>query len=239
MTQTEGAFVPTGFALLRQILRDNLRLLSFRKPSMTLAQRPWACLAYALAITWLVGIGRYWDHPDALTWQYMGLGSVAYVFVLALILWLFVSPLRPHRWAYRNVLLFVCLTSPPALLYAIPVERFLELGLAQSVNAWFLAIVACWRVALLYWFLRHLAGLRADFAIVACLLPLTLILITLATLNLEHTAFQIMAGLDRAQTANDTAHGIVTIIASLAMLASPLLVIAYVWYIWLAWRERR
>jgi hypothetical protein len=239
MTPSKSASVPTCFSLLRQILLDNLRLLSFRAPSATLAQRPWAYLVYALLVTWLVGIGRYWDHPDALGWQYLGLGSVAYVFILALILWLFVWPLRPRRWTYQNVLLFVCLTSPPALLYAIPVERFMALGLAQSVNAWFLAIVASWRVGLLYWFLRRLAGLRADFAIVACLLPLTLILVTLAMLDLEHTAFQIMAGMDRAQTANDTAHGIVTMIAMLAMLASPVLVIAYVGYIWLAWRERR
>ena len=36
--------------------------------------------------------------------------------------------------------------SPLAWLYALPVERWLELGAALSLNRWFLAVVAAWRV---------------------------------------------------------------------------------------------
>jgi hypothetical protein len=55
-----------------------------------------------------------------------------YVFVLALVLWLFVAPLRPRHWSYRNVL-FIGLTAAPAFLYAIPVERMMSLDMAIRV----------------------------------------------------------------------------------------------------------
>ena len=53
--------------------------------------------------------------------------------------WLVIWPLRPKEWSYKKVLTFVSLTSAPAILYAIPVERFLSLPTARSVNAWFLS----------------------------------------------------------------------------------------------------
>lgn len=229
----------TGTAPLRRIALDNLRLLCFRRPSAALSQHRGAYLGWGLALTWLAGIGRYWDHPAAHVWQYAGLGSVAYVLLLAAVLWLFGWPMRPRRWSYPNVLLFVCLTAPPALLYAIPVERFLPLDLAQSVNAWFLAIVASWRVALLYWFLRSMSGLRADVAVVAGLLPLALIVVALSMLNLEHAVFEIMAGIaEEARTPNDDAYGIVSLLAILSMMAAPFLLLLYAAYAWTVWRDR-
>ena len=118
-----------------------------------------AYLAWGLFTAWLAGIGRYWDHPSAGWWQYAGLGSVAYVFVLAFFLWVVVAPLRPRNWSFVGVLIFVTLTSLPALLYAIPVEKFMALEHAQAANVIFLAVVASWRVALLIVFLRRAAGL--------------------------------------------------------------------------------
>ena len=53
---------------------------------------------------------------------------------------------------------------------------------------WFLGVVATWRVALLAWFLRSIALLPALSIVVATLLPLTLIVVTLTILNLEHLA---------------------------------------------------
>ena len=38
---------------------------------------------------------------------------------LALIIWALLAPLRPRNWSYRNVLLFITLTAPPAVLYAV------------------------------------------------------------------------------------------------------------------------
>jgi hypothetical protein len=213
-----------------ELLRDVGRLLTFRRMGPGVRSHPNVYLSFGLAMTWLAGMGRYWDNPRAELWQIAGLGSVAYVFSLALLLWLLILPLRARRWSYRNVLLFVCLTSPPALLYAIPVERFMSGEAALTANAWFLGIVASWRVALLLVFLKRDAGLRAWEAIVACLLPLALIVVSLALLNLEHVVFNLMSGIRAEdQSANDAAYMIVVMLSYFSFLASPLLVIAYLW----------
>lgn len=210
------------------LLGDVGRLLSFRRMGPGVREHANAYLGFGLVVTWLAGVGRYWDNPRAELWQLAGLGSLGYVFTLALLLWLLILPLRPQRWSYRNVLLFVCLTSPPALLYAIPVERFMSGQAALATNAWFLAVVASWRVALLLVFLRRDAGLRVWEAIVACLLPLALIVVALAMLNLEHVVFNLMGGI-RAEdrSANDAAYMVVLSLSYLSFMASPLLVIAY------------
>ncbi|HNR91143.1 MAG TPA: hypothetical protein PKO41_01840 [Dokdonella sp.] len=225
---------------LSTIVRDAWRVLTFRRPSPALATHWRAYLAFGLACTWLAGIGRYWDSPRAAWWQHLGLGSLAYVIVLALVLWLLLMPLRPARWSYRNVLVFVTLTAPPALLYAIPVERFMPLDAAQATNAWFLAIVASWRVALLAWFLARVAGLRAHVIVVATLLPITLIVVALSLLNLEHVVFNIMAGISEEQRSpNDQAYFIVVNIAIWSVLLAPILFIAYAVMAFNAWGAAR
>ena len=217
---------------LRKILSDELRLLTFRrfKPDSSILN---LYLAFGIGFTWLCGIGRYWDNPKADLWQYLGLGSVAYIFVLALILWLIILPLKPKNWSYINVLLFVSLTAPPAILYAIPVEQFMTLEGAQRANVWFLAIVALWRVALLLNYLYRVAELSGVKVIVATLLPLVLIVTLLTVLNLEHVVFKIMAGLeDHERSANDSAYAILVLITTFSVMASPLLLGAYGWLIY-------
>lgn len=220
------------------LFTDALRVLTFRTPSAAISQHWQAFLTFGLLVTWLAGIGRYWDNPRAYLWQYLGLGSVAYVFCLAFLLWLLLLPLKPKLWSYRNVLVFVTLTSPPALLYAIPVEQFMSLSAAQSMNAWFLAVVAIWRVALLIWFLRSFAGLSGDVIVVATTLPLVLIVVALASLNLEHVMFNIMGGLrPEERSPNDVSYGIVTMLALLAVVAFPFLLAAYAWLAYCARRR--
>ncbi len=215
--------------MLKQIFLDELRLLTFRSPSPAIVSQWKAYLAFGLLFTWLAGVGRYWDNPRAELWQLVGLGSLAYVFVLSAILWLLIAPLRPSNWSYRNVLLFVTLTAPPAVLYAIPVERFMISEQAAQVNAWFLATVATWRVSLLVTFLRNVARLAWFQLIVATLLPLALIVVVLALLNLEHVMFDLMAGIrDEHRSANDTAYGIVFGLAYLSFVSAPFLGAAYV-----------
>lgn len=219
-----------------QILRDAGRVLVLRPPSPAIATHSPRYLAFGLAATWLAGIGRYWDNPRADAWQHAGLGSLAYVLVLAALLWLLCLPLRPRNWRYRNVLLFVTLTSPLAWLYAIPVERFLTMDAAQDANVAFLAVVATWRVALLAWFLARVSDLRPLAALVATLLPLTLIVVTLTALNLEHVVFNLMGGLTPGQESpNDAAYGVVMGLAVFSVLASPVLLVLYGG---LCWRAR-
>ena len=192
-----------------------------------------------LLATWLVGMGRYWDNPRAEPWQLAGLGSLAYVFCLAALLWLLGLPLKPRNWRYRSVLLFVALTSPLAWLYAIPVERFLSMRSAQLANFYFLAVVAAWRVALLAWYLHRACNLRRLATTVLTLLPLVLIVVALTRLNLEHVVFNLMGGLAPEQrSGNDMAYFVVLGLAFLSVYASPVLLGLYLVLCLRAWRSR-
>jgi hypothetical protein len=208
------------------VMRTTLRLLFFRVSQAELVQVGWKHLAFGLCSTWLVGIGRYWDNPRVSLGQHLGVGSVVYVFVLALFLWLIVWPLRPRHWSYFRVLTFVSLVSPPAILYAIPVEYFYSMDTANGLNLLFLAMVATWRVALLVFFLRRLSELDWLSIIVATLLPLTLIVVTLTVLNLEKAVFEIMGGI-REPTASDASYGFLFLLSYLSVLIFIPLVICY------------
>ncbi|MBC8134493.1 MAG: hypothetical protein H8F28_01230 [Fibrella sp.] len=217
------------FTDLRETLVTTGRLLIFRPVKPDLPRHAPLYMLIGIGSAWLAGIGRYWDHRDAAWWQYAGLGSVVYILALALVLYLLLLPLRPNEWTYGRVLTFVGLTAPPGILYAIPVERFLSLDAAQSVNFWFLAIVASWRVALLWRFLRGSARLPGSAAVVALLLPLCLIVATLTVLNLEKAVFEIMAGLHgKNATPNDGAYLVLVLLTGISFYASPFLLIAYV-----------
>ncbi|MBT8060140.1 MAG: hypothetical protein KJO33_11115 [Gammaproteobacteria bacterium] len=220
------------------MLRLQFRFLFFRPVRPDLDGRFADWLVYIVIVSWLAGVGRYWDHPDAAAWQYAGLGSQVYVFVLAGFLYGVVRPLRPARWRYREVLVFVGLTALPGWLYAVPVERFLPLETAQAMNAGFLALVAAWRVALYVRFLYAGAGLDAFRTAVATVLPLSAIVVVLAILNLEHVVFDLMSGIrEGAETANDLAYSVVVTLSVFAYLAFPVTLIAYLVAIF--WRRAK
>jgi hypothetical protein len=223
---------------LRELLRGTGLFLSFREFRPAPGSLPiW--LLWGLACTWLAGIGRYWDHPRALWWQSLGLGSLAYVLVLSLLLWLLLAPLRPRVGRLSQVLLFVTLTAPPAFLYAIPVERWMPMAQAASVNAWFLGVVAIWRVALWAHFLVTAARLPYGAALCVVLLPLAVIVTALAALNLEHVVFSIMGGIrDEQRSASDAAYTIVLMLTWLSWLSLPFVFAGYVYYVGKAFMER-
>lgn len=227
-------------AMIIKILENEWRFLTFRKPSRHIREHPGAYLAFGFAVTWLVGVGRYWDNPRAEVWQYLGLGSIAYVFILALIIWGMMMPLRPKNWSYRNVLLFVTLTAPPAVLYAIPVERFMTMEEAVVANMWFLAVVALWRVALYFRFLLRTTDLNVYSVIIGTLAPILVIIVLLAMLNLEHVAFRFMSGIPpEEQTANDAAYMIVVGLSWLSFLLLPVVAVGYGVLVNRAWRHKR
>jgi hypothetical protein len=197
-------------------------------------------LFIGLFFTWLVGMGRYWDNPKAELLQRLGIGSLIYVFALAFLIWLIVWPIRRGVWQYKYVLIFITLVSPPAMLYAIPVERFTTLATAREINIWFLAVVALWRVALLFVFLRRVAGLNLFPVIITALLPLTFIITALAVLNLEHVVFDIMAGLSATNgTANDGAYVVVFMLTTISVAAFPFLLLGYLITVFFAYRQRK
>src|SRR5689334_17193580 len=102
----------------------------YRPDSLALDRRH---LPVALAWTWVVGMGRWWDDPKAGFVQHAGLGSVLYACVLAGVLWLVVAPLKPFDWSYQRTLTLVAMTAPPGVLYAIPVEKFFDLHTAGQI----------------------------------------------------------------------------------------------------------
>jgi hypothetical protein len=195
------------------------RLLTFRCSREELQNLNFWHLTFGLLCTWIVGIGRWWEDPKASLLQHTGIGSVAYVFILALFLWLIIWPLTPPHWSFLNVLIFVTLTSPPAALYALPVRHGLSLPVAQTVRLWLLAIVAGWRVALLGFYLRRGAGLAGGRWLLAAFFPLLLIVFVLTSLNLEKVVFDIMGGIHESdRSVNDAAYGVLMMLTLLSVL---------------------
>ena len=223
---------------VKDVLRITLRILTFRARREELQSLEARHLAFGLLCTWLVGIGRWWDDPGAHPLQHQGLGSVAYVFVLSGFLWLLLWPLRPRDWSYRRLLTYVSLTSPPAALYALPVERWYGLDIAAQVNVWFLAVVAVWRVALLAFYLRRLGQLGVGRAWVGVLLPIMTIIVSLASLNLERVVFEVMGGL-RQRTAADDAYMVLVLLTFLSYLGAIPVLIWYAMEIQIAWGKTR
>jgi len=225
-----------------ELMRYHLRLLTFRATAAELERLDRRHLVLGLAWTWVVGIGRYWDHPRAALLQYLGVGSVIYVCVLAALVWLVVLPLRPACWSYPRVLTYITLTAPPAVLYAIPVERFTPLEVAQGINVWFLLVVALWRVALYVLLLLRLARLSIMSVCVATLTPLLVILVALTTLNLEHAVFEIMAGIGRDSpppTAADDAYAVVSGLGLLSLVSAIPVLLVYWIQAALVWEHHR
>jgi hypothetical protein len=209
-------------------LRAAYEFTLFRDIGGTARRHGGALLAVGLVLTWLAGIGRYWDSPNAGWWQYAGLGSLAYAFVLAALLWGVVTPVAPQRRSYSSWLTFVSLTATPALLYGIPVERFMSPDGARLANIWFLGVVALWRVALLARHLGDACGLGFWGVLVSTLFPINLVIVALAMLNLENATFEVMAGLESAPpTAADERYSVVVVLTLFSTFTLPLLAISY------------
>jgi hypothetical protein len=222
----------------RNVPATALRLLTFRATNEDLVGLTHRHLVFGLLCTWIVGMGRYYDNPRVGLLQHLGIGSVIYVFAFSLFLWLIVWPLKPPHWSYLRVCTFVSLVAPPAIIYAIPVEQFFDIETANLINVSFLLIVACWRVALLIYFLRVLTGIDAFSIIVTTLLPLTVIVSVLTILNLERAVFSIMGGL-RERTANDEAFAVLFLLSLFSYLLFIPLLICYFYLVAAQVSERR
>ncbi len=174
--------------------------------------------------TWIVGMGRYWDDSEAKLLQHLGLGSVIYIFVLAFIIWLIVKPFLVEDWNYFTVLTFISLTSFPAIFYAIPVERIVSIEIANTMNVWFLAIVAAWRLLLLFYFIYQFTRLSVLNILTITLMPICLIISVLTALNLHRVVFNIMGGI-RNPTSHDSTYGVLVILTmGSIILIGPLLI---------------
>jgi len=176
--------------------------------------------------TWIVGIGRYWDDSGASLLQHLGLGSVIYIFVMALLIWVILIPFKVANWNYFIVLTFIGLTSFPAIFYAIPVEKFLSIGTANTINVWFLAIVAAWRLALLYYFLKHFTRLSKFNILTVTLMPICVIISVLTLLNVHRVVFNIMGGM-RNPSPHDSSYAVLMVLTGLSLFLSIPLLASY------------
>jgi hypothetical protein len=209
-------------------LNTAIRVTTFRATHEELLDLGYRDLALGLLLTWLVGVCRWWEDPGAALSLRLGVGSVVYVFALSLLLWVLIWPVsRNNTLSYRNVLTFICLTAPPAFLYAAPVRTLFDLQTAQQYRVWCLAIISIWRVALLAFYLIRRIRLSYMSAVFVMPLPLTIIVVTLSILNLERVVFNIMGGIDPATfNINYGAYGVLLWLSLLSfLLIIPLLII--------------
>lgn len=220
----------------KSIGKSIFRLLTFQTQQAEFLQLDRRHLIAGIIGTWLVGMGRYWDDPGAKLLQHLGLGSVIYIFVLAVFIWLIVKPYRVKNWSYFHVLTFISLTSFPAIFYAIPVERFFAIETAATLNVWFLAVVAIWRLSLLYFFLYRFTDLGHLNIVVVTLLPMCLIVTALTILNLERAVFNIMGGIRAPNSANAAYEVLLMLTMISALLVIPL-ILMYLAGIYMRWKK--
>jgi hypothetical protein len=93
----------------REVLVTELKFLAFRPARPDVKRLRWHFLALGLVSSWLAGMGRYWDTPDAQWWQYAGLGSVVYTFFMATFLFalILLGLDGTNESSFREVLDFV------------------------------------------------------------------------------------------------------------------------------------
>lgn len=208
------------------ITQTILRLLTFKITREEMLQFNKSHFIVGLLGTWMVGMGRYWDDKGASLLQHLGFGSVIYIFILACFIWLILKPFFIDNWNYFTVLTFISLTAFPAILYAIPVERFFSVQAANTMNVWFLAIVAFWRLGLLYYFLKNFTKLSAGNILTVTLMPICLIISVLTMLNLHKVVFNVMSGI-RNPSPHDSSYLVLMLLTGVSAILTPILLIAY------------
>lgn len=209
-------------------IRTIWKVLTFRATLEDLQRSGLRLMAVGLLITWIVGIGRWWDDPRVLpAFVRAGLGSVIYVFALSALLWFLSAPLLRGRLpSYFVFASFVAACSLPGLVYAVPIERMSGMEAASSYNLVALGFVSIYRLSLLWWFYARVLGLGGSRAIVMTFLPVSAIALSLTMLGHGARVIDIMGGLrdSMSKTQMETA---VSTIGCLSFALGPILLIAY------------
>lgn len=209
-------------------LRTIFRILTFRATREELQENVAALLVTALVITWIVGIGRWWDDPrDLPLFARMGIGSVLYVFGMAAILWVTFAPLVSERLGTHHFVAFVASTSLPGLVYAVPVERWTDMDTAATYNVFALLFVSVYRVSLLVWFCRRISKLNWIESMVTTFLPISVIAFVLTALGHAASVMDIMGGLRDRMSKSDM-EMIVGLIGCLSIVVGPVLIVIYI-----------
>ena len=209
-------------------LRTIFRTLTFRAKREELKENVAARLVTALVITWIVGIGRWWDDPrDLPFFVRMGVGSVLYVFGMAAILWATFAPLVSERLGAHHFVAFVASTSLPGLVYAVPIERWTDMDTAATYNVFALLFVSVYRVSLLIWFCLRINKLNWTESMVVTFLPISVIAFSLTALGHAASVMDIMGGLRDRMSKSDM-EMIVGLIGCLSVVCGPVLLLIYI-----------
>ena len=209
-------------------LKTIFRILTFRAKREELAQNPLAVLAIAIVITWLVGIGRWWDDPRELPFFVrLGAGSVIYVFAMSLLLWILANPIAKAKLPYWAFAAFVASTSLPGLVYAVPMEQWTDLETTAAYNVWALVFVSAYRISLLFWFYIRVLKLKVDQALVVTGLPISAIAIVLTSLGHGASILDIMGGFRDRMSKTDMEMA-VGLIGCVSWIIAPVCVFIYI-----------
>lgn len=179
---------------MKQVFRDTGRFLTFRCTAEDYERFGSRHFFLGFLTTWAVGIARNWDYPQAEPFAKAGLPSLAYIFLLSLLLFAFAWRVSYEPQNYWKFLTVVSMTAAPGLIYGIPVEMFLSTTGAQNANLVFLGIVALWRVALMVHFLFVAAGNTILTTMAVLLTPLSIMIVCLISTGRAGYIMDIMGG---------------------------------------------
>lgn len=225
---------------LRSLLGIIFRVLRFRASREDLAKGGLPLVAVGMAITWLVGIGRWWDDPRTLEWYVRwGFGSLLYVGCLSLVLFALAAPLsrRASPDDFRVTLSFVTASALPGIVYAIPIELIAGPSAASAYNVAALIFVSLYRLALLYWFFYSVLGLP-DQAWILTSLPVAAIVAVVSMMNMGPMVVDIMGGF-RETMPKSEAESIVEALGCISFIVTPILIILYLGQVYVADRGKK
>lgn len=217
---------------LKAALRAVGRILTFRAKREDLDNNWPALVLLVLLLTWIVGIGRWWDDPrDIPQFVRYGAGSLLYVFALSTVLWILSGLLLAEEaLSWVVIVCFVGATSVPGIVYAFPVERTAP-DSAGTYNLVALSFVSIYRVSLLFWFYIKIAKLKALEAIIVTGLPITVISAVLMMLGQGGRVLDIMGGL-RNRVPPSAVEQILGTIGCLSFCLGPIFAIMYLSALW-------
>lgn len=221
---------PAAWAALKEVLyfrASRERILAFGDRE----------LALGALLCWLAGMGRWWDLPTASLAQKLGLGSVAYPFVLGTVIWLFFWPWRMPQWRLKPLIAYIALTGAPGLVYAFPVEK-IDPWAGALYNVAALLIVSVWRIRLLFRYFRVVGLLPEGAAAAATAIPISGIMFLITYYNLAMGVIEGMGGFRGPQ--REAISTMITIVATILLVYPfPFLLLFYLGYAGKRWWERR
>jgi hypothetical protein len=167
----------------RPFLATALAALSFRASREELGSLDWRHLLLGLVLTWAMGAGRNWGNPDIAPILSLGFGWVLYLSGFAVPMWLILKPLAPPSLTLLNLLAFLALTMPLALVYVVPAEIILGFGTIEDFDVRSLVLIAVWPVAVTLFYARRALYLDWGKVAVVVLLPFCLIVAMAAVIS--------------------------------------------------------